>query len=297
MPAIRHRVLIRADRAKIYHALVAEEGLSGWWTTDCTARPEVGFVNEFRFGKLIRNKMKVVGLEPGRRVEWECIESVREWTGTRIVFEITEKENLNFLNFSHTGWPEEGELFAKCNFNWGRYLKSLKDLCETGKGSPFDAAGDLTEVRAVTGGDRGPEDTVSARVTGIGGVFFKSSDPGKLQDWYARHLGLHGLAGEGGGVFQWREMNPPHTVAHTVWGLFTETTAYFYPSEKPFMLNFRVSDLDSLLARLKGEGVTVVGDTETYDYGKFGWIMDPEGNKIELWQPNDDEFRRVNRLG
>jgi len=296
MPAIRHQGLIRADRARIYDALTTQDGLSSWWTKETTARPEVGFVNEFRFGDLIRNRMKVVGLEPGKRVEWECIESVREWVGTRIVFEITEKEKLNFLDFSHDGWKEEGEFFAICNFNWGRYLISLRDLCEKGTGSPFDVAKDLEEVRAVAGGAHPAENAGAVRVTGIGGVFFKCSDRVKLQEWYGRHLGIPSL-GKDGGVFQWREAGPPNDMAHTVWGLFKETTDYFQPSEKPFMLNYRVRDLDSLLARLKGEGVTVIGDTETYDYGKFGWIMDPEGNKIELWEANDVEFRRLNGLG
>jgi predicted enzyme related to lactoylglutathione lyase/uncharacterized protein YndB with AHSA1/START domain len=289
--------MIRSEAAKIYDALTTQAGLSGWWTGDCVARPEVGSVSEFRFGGLSEDKMRVTALEPPRRVEWECIQSVPEWIGTRITFEIVRKGDLTFLNFRHEGYKEEGELFASCSFNWARALMSLRDLCETGKGSPFDPAKDLEEVRALTGSRPGSPKTAAPApdVTGIGGVFFKCHNPKKLLAWYTAHLGLSSVGGEAG-VFQWRETAFPENIAHTVWGLFTEDTSYFGPSEKPFMLNFRVRDLEGLLARLRGEGVTVIDGIETYEYGKFGWIMDPEGNKIELWEPNDAAFRRLNKL-
>jgi uncharacterized protein YndB with AHSA1/START domain/predicted enzyme related to lactoylglutathione lyase len=297
MPAIQHQVLIRSDPAKIYEALTTQEGLSLWWTADCAARPEVGSVNEFRFGGLVENRMRVSVLEPSRRVEWECLQSVPGWIGTRITFDIAQKGGLTFLNFRHEGYQEEGEFFANCSFNWAKALMSLRDLCETGKGCPFDPAKDLEEVRAVTGNRPGPPkaDAPAPDVTGIGGVFFKCHNPKKLMAWYSAHLGIPSVGGEAG-VFQWREAASPENVAHTVWGLFTEDTAYFGPSEKPFMLNYRVRDLERLLARLREKGVTVIEGVETYEYGKFGWIMDPEGNKVELWEPNDAVFRRVNKL-
>ena len=122
------------------------------------------------------------------------------------------------------------------------------------------------------------------RVTGIGGIFFKAEDPKKLKSWYAKHLGFNEQ--EHGATFSWREVNTDSpTPASTEWSPFKNDTTYFAPSEKPFMFNYRVHDLVALLKVLKEEGVTIVGEMQEYPYGKFGWIMDPEGNKIELWEP------------
>jgi predicted enzyme related to lactoylglutathione lyase len=122
------------------------------------------------------------------------------------------------------------------------------------------------------------------RVTGIGGIFFKASDPDKLRDWYRAHLGIESDK-EGGAVFKWRQADDPACERYTVWSPFSANSDYFAPSEKPFMLNFQVENLDELLAQLKQEGVDVDPKVETYEYGKFGWIMDPDGNRIELWEP------------
>jgi predicted enzyme related to lactoylglutathione lyase len=128
------------------------------------------------------------------------------------------------------------------------------------------------------------------RVTGIGGVFFKSEDPKKLKEWYARHLGFE--VHDYGSSFLWSDRNKPDAKApgRTEWSPFDKDTKYFQPSDKPFMFNYRVADLLGLLKALREEGVMVVGEIEKYPYGKFGWIMDPEGNKIELWEPVDEGF-------
>jgi predicted enzyme related to lactoylglutathione lyase len=128
------------------------------------------------------------------------------------------------------------------------------------------------------------------RVTGIGGIFFKSEDPKKIKEWYGKHLGFD--VTDYGSTFRWIDLNDPDSKvpARTEWSPFEKQTTYFGPSEKPFMINYRVENLVELLAALRNEGVTVVGDLEEYPYGKFGWIMDPEGNKIELWEPKDDGF-------
>ncbi|GGD18188.1 hypothetical protein GCM10011343_06010 [Flavobacterium orientale] len=124
------------------------------------------------------------------------------------------------------------------------------------------------------------------RVTGIGGIFFKSKDSKKLVEWYGKHLGLK--TDQYGSTFWWKD-NEGNDCS-TQWSPFAADTTYFSPSEKPFMQNFRVADLEGLLVKLKEEGVTIVGDIATYDYGKFAWILDPEGNKIELWESNDKAF-------
>ncbi len=126
------------------------------------------------------------------------------------------------------------------------------------------------------------------KVTGIGGVFIKAKDVTFLAAWYQKHLGIE--FGDNSYVdFKWlnKDLNTP---GHTVFSFFKEDTSYFSPSEKPFMINFRVKDLYVLLAELKKEGVEIVGEIEEYEYGNFGWIMDPEGNKIELWQPIDEKL-------
>jgi predicted enzyme related to lactoylglutathione lyase len=118
-------------------------------------------------------------------------------------------------------------------------------------------------------------------------VFFKTSDPKKIKEWYGKHLGL--LVDEYGASFKWIEVDKPDAkeLAVTSWSTFDEKTKYFEPSQKPFMFNYRVENLVELLKVLKGEGVEIVGEIQEYPYGKFGWIMDPDGNKIELWEPMD----------
>lgn len=122
------------------------------------------------------------------------------------------------------------------------------------------------------------------KVTGIGGVFFKCRDPGGLAEWYREHLGVD-VAEWGGAHFPWREHDDPAQEGFTVWGPFSEDTEYFDPSDRPFMVNFRVDDLDAVLKRLRAAGVDVDDKVEEYDYGRFGWFMDPEGTRIELWEP------------
>lgn len=129
------------------------------------------------------------------------------------------------------------------------------------------------------------------RVTGIGGLFFKTEDQKKITAWYAKHLELD-IQSWGGCAFQWKDLKDPDAKvpASTVWSTFKADSDYFEPSKKPFMFNYRVENLVELLKVLKEEGVTVVGEIQEFPYGKFGWIMDPEGNKIELWEPKDDGF-------
>ena len=125
------------------------------------------------------------------------------------------------------------------------------------------------------------------RVTGIGGFFFKSENPKELVAWYGKYLGLK--TDDYGSTFWWKDANGND--CSTQWSPFAVDTTYFAPSEKQFMQNFRVDNLELLLQKLSDEGVTIVGDMQTYEYGKFGWILDIEGNKIELWEPIDSIFQ------
>ncbi|MET3126725.1 putative enzyme related to lactoylglutathione lyase [Arcicella rosea] len=123
------------------------------------------------------------------------------------------------------------------------------------------------------------------KVTGIGGIFFKCKDPNKMRDWYKTHLGLN--TNEYGATFEWKEESDSTKNGSTQWSPFAEKTKYFEPSTKEFMINYRVADLEGLVEELKKEGVTILDNIETYDYGKFVHILDMEGNKIELWEPID----------
>ncbi len=124
------------------------------------------------------------------------------------------------------------------------------------------------------------------RVTGIGGLFFKSKNSKELINWYATHLGFD--TNDYGCSFVWKDENGNDCI--TQWSPLQEDTKYFAPSKKEFMQNFRVQNLEKLITDLKKEGVTIVGEMETYSYGKFAWILDPEENKIELWEPIDKVF-------
>ena len=126
------------------------------------------------------------------------------------------------------------------------------------------------------------------RVTGIGGVFFKSADPKALAKWYKVHLGLD-VQQWGGAKFRWAGPDNPTGAGTTAWSPFKADTDYFAPSPAAFMINYRVDDLHALLAALRAEGCQVDDKVDESDYGKFGWVLDPDGNKVELWQPPEGQ--------
>ncbi|MGB6876599.1 MAG: VOC family protein [Candidatus Acidiferrales bacterium] len=125
------------------------------------------------------------------------------------------------------------------------------------------------------------------RVTGIGGVFFKAHDAPKLAAWYREHLGITSEGAEDGAFhqFEWREKDNPSKMGGTVWAVFPETTTNFGTSQSPLMIDYRVANLERLVAELKSEGVPVEDKIQDAPYGRFGWAMDPEGNRIEFWEP------------
>jgi predicted enzyme related to lactoylglutathione lyase len=122
------------------------------------------------------------------------------------------------------------------------------------------------------------------RVIGVGGVFFKAQDPKALLAWYRKHLGIE-AAEWGGTTFDWRSADNPSGEGKTVWSVFGTNSECFAPSNSRFMINYIVADLHGLLALLRAEGCAVDDKVDDSEYGKFGWVMDPEGNRVELWEP------------
>jgi predicted enzyme related to lactoylglutathione lyase len=126
------------------------------------------------------------------------------------------------------------------------------------------------------------------RVTGIGGVFFRSKNPPTMNAWYKEHLGLP-VGDDGSTTFRWREADEPHRPGVTAWAAFEAGTEYFGKPTQQWMVNYRVDDLDALLEELQHAGVEIVPHREEYVYGKFAWIVDPDGNRVELWEPPREE--------
>jgi predicted enzyme related to lactoylglutathione lyase len=134
------------------------------------------------------------------------------------------------------------------------------------------------------------KDTIP-KVTGVGGIFFFSDKPKELREWYSKNLGLE--TNEYGSTFESRNANRLEEINYLQWSPFRNGHEYFSPSKKDFMINYRVQNIEGLVSKLKGNGVTVVDSIATYDYGKFVHIMDAEGNKIELWEPMDSVLTKI----
>lgn len=128
------------------------------------------------------------------------------------------------------------------------------------------------------------------KVTGIGGIFFKCDDPDGLREWYGKHLGL--VTNKYGSLFEFRQGSNPEKKGYLQWSTMSRATDYFDPSDSPFMINYRVENVEELVEGLKEAGITICDEIETFEYGKFVHILDPEGNKIELWEPVDEVFTR-----
>jgi predicted enzyme related to lactoylglutathione lyase len=147
---------------------------------------------------------------------------------------------------------------------------------------------DLMENSAQNTHNKLAENDTTPRVTGIGGIFFFSDNPNETKAWYAKNLGLE--VNEWGSSFEFRNANRPDEINYLQWSPFKTGSAYFEPSQKEFMINYRVQNIEGLVRQLKENGVTILDSIEAFDYGKFVHIMDAEGNKIELWEPVDSVF-------
>lgn len=136
MADIRHNLTIKVNPEKVYKAITTKEGLEGWWCKQTVAKPEVGFLNTFTFTPNVVLEMKVTNLVPNQKVAWDCMNSEGEWKGTKVSFDLEEKDGNTFLRFNHSNWTAITDHYASCNFDWAKFLYSLKMLCETGTGNP-----------------------------------------------------------------------------------------------------------------------------------------------------------------
>jgi|GEM_PF-1508249 len=204
-----------------------------------------------------------------------------EWKGPQKFAEFMNKENaltqvsilfhpkgkFTQVTILHAGWGEEGQWEEAYDYfykAWEGALALLKTMVSKEEEAP------------------------KIGVTGIGGIFFKSKDPEKLKNWYNEHLGFE--TDQYGQAFRWVQFENAQKTGSTQWSVMPADTKYFSPSDKPYMLNYRVGNLVALLEKLDKAGVQIAGEMEAYDYGKFGWVVDPEGNKIELWESVDEVF-------
>lgn len=138
MPSIDHMYHIDAPIETVYKAITSIQGLQDWWTTGAAGETEVGGQINFPFTDEAHCVMNIHGKENNKSLTWKCLEGPEDWIGTEIVFELTPVSGKIRVRFSHSGWKEQNDFFANCNFSWGKYLLSLRQLCETGKGSPFE---------------------------------------------------------------------------------------------------------------------------------------------------------------
>ena len=137
MKSICHRLFINASPEKVYEALTEEKGLSGWWTPETKAKPETGSIARFAFGPEYFKEMKITKLKPNNKVEWLCVKGYEDWIGTTITFELEPAKKGTDLILRHEGWKEYTPEVASCSYDWALFLRSLRLLCETGKGRPY----------------------------------------------------------------------------------------------------------------------------------------------------------------
>ena len=246
------------------------------WTPETDKMVNSTFINRFAKPFWLINTARGKSV-----VTADLVEALKEKKILGAGLDVLEYEKLSFESFAETEVPEAFQYLIESDnvilspHVAGWTFESHEKLAQTIVDKILGLYNLLPET-----------EKKEVRVTGIGGFFFKATDPNKMKEWYRQHLGLN--TDDYGCTFWWKDETG--NSCSTQWSPFKSDTEYFQPSEKEFMQNFRVQNLESLLEHLKQEGVTVVGEMESYDYGKFGWIMDCEQNKIELWEPMDQAF-------
>ena len=141
MASIKHLFHINASKEKVLEALTTIKGLANWWTTQTTSDSKAGGIIQFRFGDMGGPDMKVKEIKPNESVSWECVSGPEDWIGHIFSFHLDTTESKTRVRFEQSGWKETDDFYASCNFSWGRYMESLRQLCQTGKGEAFGSEG------------------------------------------------------------------------------------------------------------------------------------------------------------
>jgi uncharacterized protein YndB with AHSA1/START domain len=141
MTAIKHLFHIAMPPETVYQALTTAEGLSNWWTRQTSGDPAMGGILQFRFGEHVGSDMKIISLKPNEVVEWECVAGPDDWIGTTVSFRLDRNDHKTRVHFEHGSWKEANDFYAACSFSWGRYMESLRQFCQTGRGEAFGSEG------------------------------------------------------------------------------------------------------------------------------------------------------------
>ena len=141
MTVIKHLFHINTLKDNVFKALSTIEGLAGWWTVQTSGECKIGGTIEFRFGEMGFCSMKVLESKPSEWIKWECVAGPPDWIGTTIGFYLDENDNKTRVRFEHSGWKEANDFYGACSFAWGRYMESLRQLCQTGQGEAFGSEG------------------------------------------------------------------------------------------------------------------------------------------------------------
>ena len=248
------------------------------WTPETDKMVNAGFINAFKKPFWLINTARGKSI-----VTSDLVTALKSGKILGAGLDVLEYEKLSFENLFNENQKNEDFEYLKSAHNvlltphvGGWTFESHKKLAQT-----------IVDKIELLYNGKSEVEVKEQRVTGLGGFFFKTKNPSELKNWYKNHLGLN--TDDYGCTFWWK--NEKGDDCSTQWSPFKDDTKYFEPSKKEFMQNFRVVDLEGLLKKLSLESVTIVGEMETYEYGKFGWILDLEGNKIELWEPIDNAFK------
>tara|TARA_R110000850_G_scaffold201744_1_gene327572 strand:+ start:9985 stop:11343 length:1359 start_codon:yes stop_codon:yes gene_type:complete len=248
------------------------------WTQETDKMVNADFINAFQKPFWLINTARGKSV-----VTSDLVEALKSGKVLGAGLDVLEYEKLSFENLFDA--ESKNESFE--------YLRQAENVLLTPHiaGWTFESHEKLAQtivdkIKTIYSKEEIPE-VEEKRVTGIGGFFFKTDNPKEIKEWYKKHLGFN--TDDYGCTFWWKDEKGDD--CSTQWSTFKNDTNYFEPSEKQFMQNFRVHDLETLLKKLVQEGVTIIDEMQTYEYGKFAWILDPENNKIELWEPIDSAFQ------
>jgi uncharacterized protein YndB with AHSA1/START domain len=278
-----HAVELTANPEEVFKALLTPSAIRRWWgATDAIVCPQEDGVWSAVWGAgddpdyLVSARINI--FDPPQKLSLSDYRyfaragALPFKTDMTLTFTVESQPAGCVLRVVHEGFPDDAvadEFYAACEAGWHKTFDGIRRFFEPNEPSSIET-------------DK-PERT-KPEVTGIGGIFFKAEDAVKLREWYKTHLGIK-VEDYGGAAFNWREAEDAERKGMTIWSIFASDTRYLDPSHKPFMLNYRVQSLDEMLAYLRSQNIEVDERVEDSEFGRFGWAMDIEGNRIGLWQP------------